>query len=49
MSGRRRQTAADRADLATWPTVAWPALAKEQQKIFRAREEAVRLYCRREP
>ena len=49
MSGRRRQSAADRADLATWPTVAWPALAKEQQKVFRAREEAVRLYCQREP
>lgn len=49
MSSRRRKAAADRADLATWPTLAWPALPSEQQRIFRAREEAVRLYCRREP
>jgi len=49
MSSRRRQTTTDRADPATWPAVAWPALPEEQQKIFRARAEAVRLYCGREP
>src|SRR5476651_2127506 len=49
MTGRRSATATDRADPTLWPTVAWPALSGEQQKIFRAREEAVRLYCRRAP
>lgn len=49
MSGRRRVITADRADCSAWPTVAWPALPTEQQKIFRAREDAVRRYCRREP
>lgn len=48
MSRRRHTTPPDRADCSIWPTVAWPALASGQQKIFRAREEAVRRYCRRE-
>lgn len=45
----RSAAATDRADPALWPTVAWPTLPREQQEIFRAREEAVRRYCRREP
>ena len=49
MRRRRRAAATDRADPATWPTVAWPILPKEQQEIFRAREDAVQRYCRREP
>lgn len=47
MISRRSAAATDRADPTLWPTVAGPALSGEQQKIFRAREEAVRLYCRR--
>lgn len=49
MSKQPSATAADRADPSAWPTVAWPALSSTQQTIFRAREEAVRRYCRREP
>ena len=47
MTGRRSAAVTDRADPTLWPTVAWPTLSGDQQKIFRAREEAVRLYCQR--
>lgn len=47
MTRRRSAAVTDRADPALWPTVAWPTLSGDQQKIFRAREEAVRLYCQR--
>lgn len=40
--------ATDRADPRAWPTVAWPTLPIEQQQVYRAREDAVRRYCRRE-
>jgi transposase InsO family protein len=49
MTGRRSAATTDRADPTSWPTVAWPTLSRDQQRIFRAREEAVRLYCRRVP
>lgn len=49
MNSRYRTVATDRADPSTWPTVAWPLLSTAQQTIFRAREDAVRRYCRREP
>ena len=49
MIGQHRAVATDRADPALWPIVAWPTLSVAQQEIFRAREEAVRRYCRREP
>jgi len=48
MTAEHRAAATDRADPTLWPTVAWPALAAAQQKIYRAREDAVRRYCRRE-
>ena len=40
---------ADRADPSEWPTVAWSMLTDGERDVFRAREEAVRRYCRREP
>lgn len=49
MTRLRRVIAADRADCSTWPSVAWTALPTAQQQIFRAREDAVQRYCRREP
>lgn len=49
MNKRPSVSASDRADPSAWPTVAWSVLPIEQQEIFRAREDAVRRYCRREP
>ena len=49
MISRSLTMATDRADPSTWPAVAWPVLSTAQQTIFRAREDAVRRYCRREP
>ena len=43
MTAERRAAATDRADPALWP-----ALAAAQKEIYRAREDAVRRYCRRE-
>lgn len=48
MSKLHGMVSTDRADPSGWPTVAWPMLTNSQQGIFRAREEAVRRYCRRE-
>lgn len=48
MKKRTGPSAPDRADTSAWPTVVWPALPVAQQAIFRAREDAVCRYCRRE-
>ncbi len=49
MSKSPNAVGTDRADPSEWPTLAWPMLTDSQRELLRAREEAVRRYCRREP